>query len=65
MFGDYFYPANQSHHQYPVGKMSVFQRFAPEAFFLVLNSKYMQRKNTITTKDKLKKRKKRKPLGPR
>jgi len=34
---------------------SVFRRFAQEAFFLVLNSKYMQRKNTIT-KDKLKKR---------
>jgi len=35
LFGDYFYPTNQSYHQYPVGKKSVFRHFAPEAFFLV------------------------------
>jgi len=56
LFGDYFNPAKQSYHLYPFSKNSVFRRFAPEAFFLMLNSKYMQRKNTITTKDKLKKR---------
>jgi len=65
LFGDYFYPTNQSYHQYPVGKKSVFRHFAPEAFFLVLNSTYMQStNNNNNNRRQIKEKKKRKPLGP-
>jgi len=32
LFGDYFYPANQSYHQYPVGKKSVFWCYCTRGF---------------------------------